>query len=138
VVELSEGRIDLLEEHGEVLRSLGIDAERSGPKSVAVRAVPAALRDDDPAALIEDLVERIEEHGESEREAGHKIAILDPIIEFFACRAAIKFGHRLSTEEVARLLEDAAALDFSATCAHGRPTAVELKLEELEKLFQRK
>ncbi|MHC4605989.1 MAG: DNA mismatch repair endonuclease MutL [Planctomycetota bacterium] len=137
VVTLSPARIDLLEEHGEVLRSFGIEAERSGPGSVAVRAIPAALRDDDPASLAEDLVERIEEHGESERKAGHRIALLEPLIEFLACRSAIKFGNRLSPEEVAHLLEEAAALDFAGTCAHGRPTVVELKLDELEKLFER-
>jgi len=137
-VEVSETDRALLEDHRSVLESLGIEFDDFGPRTVAVRAVPAIVGDEDPAELLRDVIERLREHGESERREGRPIPLLDEALEFLACRAAVKFGRRLSLEEVERLLSDAAGLDYSATCAHGRPTAVMLTLEDLERLFRRK
>ena len=127
-----------LEEHAAVLESMGLLVDDFGPSSVAVRAVPALLKDADPAGLVRDLLDRIEEHGEAERAAGHAVPMIDAILEFLACRAAVKFGDRLAPEELSRLLSDAEGMDYSATCAHGRPTAVKLTLDDLEKFFKRR
>jgi DNA mismatch repair protein MutL len=64
--------------------------------------------------------------------------MIDAILEFLACRAAVKFGDRLAPEELSRLLSDAEGMDYSATCAHGRPTAIKLSLDDLEKYFKRR
>ncbi|HEU4334717.1 MAG TPA: DNA mismatch repair endonuclease MutL, partial [Candidatus Eisenbacteria bacterium] len=127
-----------LEEHAAVLESMGLLIDDFGPSSVAVRAVPALLKDADPAGLVRDLLDRIEEHGEAERAAGHAVPMIDAILEFLACRAAVKFGDRLEPEELSRLLSDAEGMDYSATCAHGRPTAVKLTLDDLERFFKRR
>lgn len=136
-VEVDEGDRGLLDAHREVLVSLGLEVDDFGPRTVAVRSVPALLRDEDPAVLLRDVLDRLREHGESERREGRPMPLLDEALEFLACRAAVKFGRRLAPEEVERLLADAADLDYSATCAHGRPTAIKLTFQDLERLFQR-
>lgn len=137
-LEVGEADRGLLESHREVLESLGLEFDDFGPRTVAVRAVPALLRDEDPATLMRDLLEKLREHGESERKLGEPMPLLDEALEFLACRGAIKFGRKLAPEELERLIADAADLDYSATCAHGRPTAIKLTLDELERLFKRK
>ncbi len=129
VVELDGRRRARLDECRELLESFGIEVEDYGRDAVAVRAVPALVAESDPAALLTDLLDlEKEEPGQS---------MLDRALGFLACRAAVKFGRRLSGEEIARLLEDASALDFSSACAHGRPTAVKLTLDDLERYFRR-
>ena len=71
------------------------------------------------------------------REAEPEVPLMERALEFMACRAAVKFGRKLADEEIARLLQDAAQMDFSATCAHGRPTGIKLTLEDLERFFHR-
>jgi DNA mismatch repair protein MutL len=138
MVEVTASERTRLEEHAAVLESMGVLIDDFGPTSIAVRAVPALLKDADPSILVRDLLDRIEEHGDTERAAGHAVPMIDALLEFLACRAAVKFGHRLTPEEMARLLTDADGMDYSATCAHGRPTAVKLTLEDLERFFKRR
>ncbi len=130
VVTLDRGRRARLDDHRELLESFGIEVEDYGRDAVAVRAVPALAAESDPAALLEDFLDLSEE-------GGPDVPLLDRALGFLACRAAVKFRRRLSEEEIARLLEDAARLDFSAACAHGRPTAVKLTLGDLERFFRR-
>jgi DNA mismatch repair protein MutL len=138
MVEVTTAERTRLEEHAAVLESMGIMIDDFGPSSIAVRSVPALLKDVDPAGLVRDLLDRVEEHGETERAAGHAVPMIDALLEFLACRAAVKFGDRLGPEELSRLLSDADGMDYSATCAHGRPTAIKLTLDELERYFKRK
>jgi DNA mismatch repair protein MutL len=130
VVQLPRGRRALLDEHRELLESFGIEVEDFGRDAVAVRAVPALVADQDPAVLLGDFLDLAED-------ADPELPLLEHALEFMACRAAVKFGKRLAPEEIARLLEDAAGLDFSSACAHGRPTGIKLTLEDLERFFQR-
>ncbi len=138
VLEVSTRERARLEEHRALLESLGVQLEDFGPSSVVVRTVPALLRDEDPVSLVRDVLDRLEAHGASEKKAGHAIPMVDEALEFLACRAAVKFGERLQPEALVELLRKAAGLDYSATCAHGRPTAVKLTLADLEKHFKRK
>ena len=138
VVEVTAGERARLEEHRVVLESMGLVVDDFGPSSIVVRSMPALLRDADPQRLVRDLLDRIEAHGESERAEGAPIPMIDGLLEFFACRAAVKFGDRLGPQELERLLADAEGMDYSATCAHGRPTAVKLTLDDLERYFKRR
>ncbi len=108
------------------------------PELANVRAVPALISAEDPGKLLRDFLEVAKEHSETERKQGHALPLIDRTLEFLACRAAIKFGERLAPEEIERLLADAGDLDFSATCAHGRPTAIRLTLDDLERFFKRR
>ncbi len=130
VVELSKAQRARLDDGRELLESFGIETDDFGPGAVAVRAVPALLADHDPVTLLTDFLDLT-------GEADPELPLLECALEFLACRAAVKFGKKLSEEEIARLLEDAAALDYSASCAHGRPTAIKLTLTDLERFFQR-
>jgi DNA mismatch repair protein MutL len=137
-VEVNAREHALLDEHRAVLESMGFAIEDFGPTSVAVRAVPALLGTEDPGKLVRDFVEMACEHSETEQKQGHAMPLIDRALEFLACRAAVKFGERLQPEAIERLLKDAAELDFSSTCAHGRPTSIRLTLEDLERFFKRK
>ncbi len=130
VVTLDREHRARLDDSRELLESFGIEVEDYGRDAVAVRAVPALVAEGDPAALLTDFLDLAEE-------AEPDVPVLDRALGFLACRAAVKFGRRLSGEEIARLLEDASGLDFSAACAHGRPTAVRLTLGDLERFFRR-
>lgn len=129
VVTLTREQRVRIDERRELLESFGMECDDFGRDAVAVRAVPALLADQDPAALLTDFLE-MEEDGREE-------PLLERALEFLACRAAVKFGRRLADEEIARLLQDAAGLDFSSACAHGRPTGIKLTLADLERFFQR-
>jgi DNA mismatch repair protein MutL len=119
-----------LDEQRELLDSFGLECEDFGRDAVAVRAVPALVADHDPVTLLQDFLELA-------REAEPGVPLLERTLEFMACRAAVKFGRKLADEEIARLLQDAERMDFSATCAHGRPTGIKLSLEDLERFFHR-
>jgi len=138
VVEVSSAERTRLEEHAAVLESMGLLVDDFGAGSIVVRSVPALLKDADPTLLLRDVLDRLGEHGETEKAEGHPIPMIDLLLEFIACRAAVKFGDRLSPEELARLLTDAEGMDYSATCAHGRPTAIKMTLDDLEKYFKRR
>jgi DNA mismatch repair protein MutL len=130
VVPLTREQRARLDEQRELLDSFGLECEDFGRDEVAVRAVPALVADQDPATLLSDFLELA-----AESDPG--VPLLERALEFMACRAAVKFGRKLADEEIARLLQDAERIDFSATCAHGRPTGIKLSLEDLERFFHR-
>ena len=130
VVELGRERRERLDELKELLDSFGLEVDEYGRGAVAVRAVPALVADQDPATLLLDFLDHSTE-GDAD------VPALEHALEFLACRSAVKFGRRLAAEEIERLLRDAEGLDYSATCAHGRPTAIRLTLTDLERFFRR-
>jgi DNA mismatch repair protein MutL len=130
VVTLTREQRMRLDEHRELLDSFGLECEDFGRDGVAVRAVPALVAEHDPVMLLTDFLDLA-------RDADPELPLVERALEFMACRAAVKFGRKLAEEEIARLLQDAAQMDFSATCAHGRPTGIKLTLEDLERFFHR-
>ena len=130
VVTLTREQRARLDDHRELLDSFGLECEDFGRDAVAVRAVPALVAEHDPVTLLMDFLELA-------RDAAPEVPLMERALEFMACRAAVKFGRKLAEEEIARLLQDAAQMDFSATCAHGRPTGIKLTLEDLERFFHR-
>jgi DNA mismatch repair protein MutL len=138
VVPVNDLDRSFLEKNRTLIESIGLEFGDFGPGEVAVRAVPALLSDADPSTLVKDLIEKLRDHGESESKVGETMPLLEEALEFLACRGAIKFGRRMGHEELERLLVESSQMDFSATCAHGRPTAIRLTLDELERLFRRK
>ena len=130
VVTLTKEQRARLDDQRELLDSFGLECEDFGRDAVAVRAVPALVAEHDPVTLLTDFLDLA-------REAEPEVPLMERALEFMACRAAVKFGRKLADEEIARLLQDAAQMDFSATCAHGRPTGIKLTLEDLERFFHR-
>ncbi|HLF92300.1 MAG TPA: hypothetical protein VJB14_02490, partial [Planctomycetota bacterium] len=130
VVKLDPERRARLDDHRELLESFGLEVDDVGRHEVAVRAVPALVAEHDPVTLLMDFLEMAEE-------AEPEVPMMERALEFMACRAAVKFGRKLAEEEIAQLLLDAEGLDFSSSCAHGRPTGIRLTLEDLERFFHR-
>lgn len=135
VVGTTEGRVDLLEQTGELFERLGIDAHGAGPSSVSVQAFPTFLFEKgvEPGPFVEELLERCEAEGFAigSEEALHEI------LDMMACKAAVKAGDRMTDEELGELLKLRAEIERSSNCPHGRPTAIRLSVSELERQFGR-
>lgn len=134
VVDLPVMAVGRLLAEAETLARLGLEIEAFGPGAVLVRAVPAALKNPDAAALLHDLAEEF-------AETGTPLALeakLDSALARLACHGSIRAGRRLQTEEINALLRDMEATPRAATCSHGRPTFLKLTRADLEKLFGRR
>jgi len=134
VVELDEADVErLLARAGELAR-YGLVLEGFGPGAVAVRETPGMLGEVDAAALVRDLAEHMAEWDEAlplERRLLHVAATM-------ACHGSVRAGRRLKPEEMNALLREMEATPNSGQCNHGRPTYVELKLSDIERLFGRR
>jgi len=134
IVEMDEGDVDrLLAQSGELEKS-GLSIESFGPGAVAVREVPAILAKADPERLVRDVADTLAEHGSATSLAKG----LDHVLATMACHHSVRAGRRLTGEEMNALLREMEATPGSGQCNHGRPTYVELKLADVEKLFGRR
>ncbi|HEY4201025.1 MAG TPA: DNA mismatch repair endonuclease MutL [Devosiaceae bacterium] len=133
VIELPEEDCARLEEAAPTLERLGLYLERFGPLTVAVRETPALLGQTDISGLIRDLADGLAEWDSAEAIADR----LDAIIARMACHGSVRSGRRLRVDEMNALLRDMEATPHSGQCIHGRPTYVELKLKDIERLFGR-
>ena len=134
VVELDAEDCALLLSHGAALARLGLAIEPFGTGAVAVRETPAILGEVNAQKLIRDLLDELCDLGTSDllRER------VDAILSRMACHGSIRSGRRMRAEEMNALLREMEATPLSGQCNHGRPTYVELKLSDIEKLFGRK
>lgn len=133
VVELAEDDCARLEAAAPVLERLGLELDRFGPGAVAVRGTPALLGETDIAGLIRDVADIL---AEWDSVAGLEDR-LDAVIGRMACHGSVRSGRRLRLEEMNALLRQMEATPHSGQCIHGRPTYVELKKADIERLFGR-
>lgn len=134
VVELDPAEAESIAARAEELAQLGLVIEPFGPGAILVRETPALLGHTDAAGLLRDLVDDIAELGEA-----HALKErLEEVCSSMACRGSVRAGRRLTAEEMNALLRQMEATPFSGQCNHGRPTYVELKLSDIEKLFGRR
>jgi DNA mismatch repair protein MutL len=133
IIELSAGDCARLEEFAEDLQALGLTIEPFGGGAVAVRETPAILGEVDAKALVLDILDELADAGDS---ATLK-ARIDAILSRVACHGSIRSGRRMRVEEMNALLREMEATPMSGQCNHGRPTYVELKLSDIERLFGR-
>jgi DNA mismatch repair protein MutL len=134
VVELDPSEAEAIAARAEELAQLGLVIESFGPGAILVRETPALLGHIDAAGLLRDLVDDIAELGEA-----HALKErLEEVCSSMACRGSVRAGRRLTGEEMNALLRHMEATPFSGQCNHGRPTYVELKLADIEKLFGRR
>jgi len=134
IVELDEGDVERLLLRADELARYGLTLEAFGPGAVAVRETPSMLGDIDVRGLITNLAEHMAEWDEAlplERRLLHVSATM-------ACHGSVRAGRRLKPEEMNALLREMEATPNSGQCNHGRPTYVELKLADIERLFGRK
>ncbi|MCY6382245.1 DNA mismatch repair endonuclease MutL [Hoeflea prorocentri] len=134
VVELPEEDCDRLMVHSDALAKLGLVIERFGPGAVAVRETPAILGEIDAAGLVRELCDEVAEWND----AGGLKARIDYVAATMACHGSVRSGRRLTPEEMNSLLRQMEDTPGSGQCNHGRPTYIELKLSDIEKLFGRR
>jgi DNA mismatch repair protein MutL len=134
VVELGEDEIAALIESTPDLERLGLAIEPFGPGAVAVRETPALLGDTDVRGLVQDLARSLitDSGGSVLRER------LEAVCATMACHGSVRAGRRLTPAEMNALLRDMEATPHSGQCNHGRPTWVELKRADVERLFGRR
>ncbi len=133
IIDLPEEDCARLEEVAPELDKLGLGVERFGPRAIAVRHTPALLGQADVTALIKDLVDTLADWGGlsalTER--------MEKIIGTMACHGSVRSGRRLQVTEMNALLRQMETTPHSGQCIHGRPTYVELKKHDIERLFGR-
>jgi DNA mismatch repair protein MutL len=134
VVELDAEAADRLAGAAADLERLGLVVEAFGPSAVIVREVPALLGQGNLQGLMRDLADELAE-GEGSLVVSER---LDHVLSTMACHGSVRAGRRLNATEMNALLRDMEETPFSGQCNHGRPTYVELKLSDIEKLFQRR
>ena len=134
VVEMDPSDCERLVDQQERLGKVGLVIESFGNGAIVVREVPALLGQTDVKGLIKDIVEDLVELGDSfsleER--------LEKICGTMACHSSVRAGRRLSQPEMNALLRQMEVTPHSGQCNHGRPTYIELKLQDIEKLFGRR
>jgi DNA mismatch repair protein MutL len=134
IVELDETDVERLVARAEELARFGLSIDAFGPGAIAVRETPALLGEIDSAALVRDLAEHMAEWDEAlplERRLMHVAATM-------ACHGSVRAGRRLKPQEMNALLREMEETPNSGQCNHGRPTYVELRLADIERLFGRR
>ena len=134
IIELDVDDVARLGARAEELSRYGLVLEAFGPGAVAVREVPALLGDTNVAALVRDLAEHLAEWDETlplERRLMHVAATM-------ACHGSVRAGRHLKPQEMNALLREMETTPNAGQCNHGRPTYVELKLADIERLFGRR
>ncbi|OSQ46701.1 DNA mismatch repair endonuclease MutL [Thalassospira alkalitolerans] len=134
VVEMDEASAERVADRAEEFGELGLVIEPFGPGALVVREVPAMLGKVDVAGLVRDLADEIVEMGQG-------MALKDRLMYVcatMACHGSVRSGRKLNADEMNALLRQMEATPHSGQCNHGRPTYVELKLHDIEKMFGRR
>ncbi|HVW73830.1 MAG TPA: DNA mismatch repair endonuclease MutL [Rhizomicrobium sp.] len=134
VVDLDPSEVTRVLARAGELAELGLVIEEFGPDAVVVREVPAMLGKLDVKGLIRDLADEI-------AETGNALSLkerLEEVSGTLACHMSVRAGRRLNADEMNALLREMETTPHSGQCNHGRPTYVELKLADIEKLFGRR
>ncbi|WP_293678280.1 DNA mismatch repair endonuclease MutL [uncultured Phenylobacterium sp.] len=134
VVELDPAEAERVLARADELAALGLTVEPFGPGAVLVREVPALLGETDAAGLVRDIADDLAENGAA-------LALkerLEDVCSTMACHGSVRAGRRLTAPEMNALLRQMEATPHSGQCNHGRPTYVELKLADIERLFGRR
>jgi DNA mismatch repair protein MutL len=134
VVDLPADDADRLVAHAATLQRFGLAIERFGPGAVAVRETPAMLGETNVQQLVRDLADEIADNDTTDTLKMR----LDRIASTMACHGSIRSGRILKADEMNALLRQMESTPGSATCNHGRPTYIELKLADIERLFGRR
>ena len=134
VVELDPAEAERVVARADDLEALGLVVESFGPGAVLVRETPALLGETDVSGLIRDIADDLSENGQA-------LALKERLAEVcgtMACHGSVRAGRRLTAPEMNALLRQMEATPHSGQCNHGRPTYVELKLADIERLFGRR
>ncbi|MGH6834269.1 MAG: DNA mismatch repair endonuclease MutL [Methylocella sp.] len=135
IVEMGQTDVERIEDAGPLLAEFGLVVEPFGPGAVAVHEMPALLKRGDAGQLVRDLAAALRE---DERASAPLEKRLDHVLATMACHQSVRSGRRLGGDEMNALLREMERTPGCGQCNHGRPTYVELKLADVEKLFGRR
>ena len=130
---VSQREADCAEEHLETFQRLGFELQRLGPETLAIRQIPALLKQAEANRLVSDVLADLMEYGTSDRVQAH----MNELLGTMACHGAIRANRRLAIPEMNALLRDMENTERSGQCNHGRPTWTQMGLDDLDKLFLR-
>jgi len=134
IVRVPADRLEALETHQDLLARLGIELAAAGPQSVALHAFPTLLERIDVTGFVRDLLDRLAEHGSHP----DPDTLLHDLLDMMACKAAVKAGDPLTSDEIDTLLRRCQFAERTSHCPHGRPTTLRLSLRDLERQFHRR
>ncbi|MFZ5728265.1 MAG: DNA mismatch repair protein MutL, partial [Pseudomonadota bacterium] len=134
VVELDPAEAERVVARAEELAGLGLVVESFGPGAVLVRETPALLGEADAGGLVRDIADDL---AETDQALSLKERLAE-VCSTMACHGSVRAGRRLTGPEMNALLRQMEATPHSGQCNHGRPTYVELKLADIERLFGRR
>jgi DNA mismatch repair protein MutL len=132
-IALSQREADCAEEHAQWFQRLGFELQRLGEESLAIRQIPALLKQAEATQLVHDVLADLLEYGTSDRIQAH----LNELLATMACHGAVRANRRLTLPEMNALLRDMEHTERSGQCNHGRPTWTQLGMDDLDKLFLR-
>ena len=133
IIEMSSGDAARLMEIADDLSQLGLTIEPFGGGAICVRETPAILGEVNAKDMMMDILDELADLGDSHTVKSRIEAILSRV----ACHGSIRTGRRMRAEEMNALLREMEATPHSGQCNHGRPTYVELRLQDIERLFGR-
>ena len=133
IIELSNSDISSLIAEKDHLRDAGLVLEGFGDNAIIIHETPALLGDFNVESLILDIIDELSNSGHSKKLEEEITSILSRK----ACHGSIRSGRRLNQEEMNALLREMEVTPYSGQCNHGRPTYIELKLKDIERLFGR-
>ncbi len=124
---------EIAEQHGDTFRELGFEIDRLSTEKLVIRHVPAVLQDAKVEILVQDVLSELITYGTSNRirEA------INEVLATMACHGAVRAHRKLTLAEMNSLLRDMERTERSGQCNHGRPTWVQLSIDQLDKLFKR-
>lgn len=132
-LNVSQREADAAEEFGGVFQNFGFDIRRTGPEQVSVMQVPVFFSAQQIENLVRDVLAELVQYDTSDA----ILAARNEILSTMACHGSVRANRKLTIPEMNGLLRDMEATERSGQCNHGRPTWVQLSMNELDKLFLR-
>lgn len=132
-INVNEAEAKLPAAFADVFEELGFVVEAIGPEMIVVRQVPSLLRDADVEGLVRDVLSDLATHGTTRRVR----EAINELLGTMACHGSVRANRRLSIPEMNALLRDMEMTERSGQCNHGRPTWVQMNMDQLDKLFMR-
>jgi DNA mismatch repair protein MutL len=132
-IDMAASEVAAALENSEVLARLGMEVESFGGETLLISAYPAMLANLPPAEVLRTLVDQLLTGGKQVESRD----VLDELLHMIACKAAVKYGDRLTPQEIDALLEQRGLAQDHHHCPHGRPTALVFTREQLDRQFKR-